>query len=126
MSGMTYEYALIRAVPRVDRGEAVNVGVILYCQDAGLLICRVHVDPDRLRALWADADVETIADAVAGIEHACMLPAEGSLREGGGLGARFRWLTAPRSTAVQPGPVHAGVTSDPAAEADRLLDRLVR
>jgi len=121
-----YEYATLRAVPRVDRGEFVNVGVVLYCQRRDYLDAAVLVTPDKLRALDPTVDVEGISDALAALQAGCRVKARTSAREGGGLGAVFRWLTAPRSTVVQPGPVHSGLTEDPAAELDRLLERLVR
>lgn len=120
-----YEYALIRVVPRTDRGETLNVGLILYCQDHAVLIARAHVDDARLRALWPDIDLGGVRAAVAAIGALCDRPAEGTAREGGGLGARFRWLTAPRSTVVQTSAVHAGLTDDPGREADAMLRRLV-
>lgn len=120
-----FEYALLRAVPRVDRGECVNVGVIVYCQAHDFVGARVHLDADRLRALDPQVDVEPISAALEGIVAVCA---------GGGGGhagrvrprERFGWLTAPRSTVVQPGPVHAGLTDDPQAELGRLLAALVR
>jgi hypothetical protein len=123
---IVYEYALLRATPRMDRGECVNVGVILYCQGADFLDVAVHVDPDRLRALAADADAESVLAAAEAFAQAAHAIPPGNPREGGGMGAHFRWLTAPRSTVVHAGPVHAGVTSDPAAQLQGLLDRLVR
>ena len=123
MTRRVFSYALLRAVPRVERGECVNVGVVLHCQADGFLVTRVHVDEARLRALDADVDVESVREAVSAFARAC----EGEGPAGTtSLGQRFRWLTAPRSTVVQAGPVHAGLTDDPAAEAARLLDALVR
>jgi hypothetical protein len=123
---LPYEYALLRAMPRRDRGECLNVGVILYCQGGEYLDVAVHVDPGRLRALDPGADPAAIADAAEAIRRDARDGAPGTARDGGGLGAVFRWLTAPRSTVLHPGPVHAGMTADPAVELQRLLDRLVR
>jgi len=123
VSRAVFEYAVVRAVPRVERGECVNVGVLVYCQAADFLAVGAHVDGDRLRALDAGADVEGIAEAVMALQRTC---------DGAGpsaqtsLGQRFRWLTAPRSTVVRAGPVHSGLTADPAAELTRLVDALVR
>lgn len=120
-----FEYAVLRIVPRVDRGEFVNGAVLLYSQAAGFLGVRVRRDLDCVRALWADADVEAIADALAGV----MVVVEGGAGAGGAgagdAGRRFRWLTAPRSVVIQPGPVHTGVTEDPEAELDRLAERML-
>ena len=118
-----FEYALLRAAPRVDRGEFVNVGVVLYCQAADFLTVRVAVDETRLRALDGTVDVDGIADAAGALERTCA--GEGPAGETS-LGQRFRWLTAPRSTVLHAGPVHSGLTADPEAEVERLLDALVR
>ena len=116
-----FEYALIRVVPRVERGEAINAGVILYCQQRRYLGCRILLNEDRLRALDPGTDTEAVTAALTAFTRACT---EGPLAEQS-LGERFRWLTAPRSAIVQPGPVHAGVTDNPAADLDRLFNTLV-
>jgi Protein of unknown function (DUF3037) len=116
-----FEYALIRVVPRVERGEAINAGVVLYCQRHRYLDCRIVLNEDRLRALDPAADVAAVRAALAALGEGCHAgrPAQEP------LGVRFRWLTAPRSTIVQPSPVHSGLTADPAAELDRLFRELV-
>jgi hypothetical protein len=114
-----YEYAVLRVVPRVERGELINAGVIVYCRPLEYLGSRVLLDRARLAALDPELDPEPVARALAAA-------ADCALRGDDDLGRRFRWLTAPRSTVVQPGPVHTGLTSDPAAETQRLLDLLVR
>jgi hypothetical protein len=121
-----FEYAVLRAVPRVDRGEFVNVGVVLYCQAAGFLEARTHIDPDRLRALDDAVDLAALDAALAAVAALCAGdPSAGPVGEQP-AGARFRWLAAPRSTVVQAAPVHAGMTEDPARELDRLFGLLVR
>ena len=117
-----FEYALIRVVPRVERGEAINAGVIVYSQQYRYLCARIELDEGRLRALDPRVDLDAVRTALAAFRRACT---EGPLA-GRPLGERFRWLTAPRSTIVQPGPVHTGLTTDPAAELDHLFDTLVR
>ncbi len=120
-----FEYAALRVIPRVERGESMNVGVIVYCQAADFLGCRVHVDADRLRVLDPDLDVSGLRAALTAVENRCCGgPAAGQAAEEP-LGKRFRWLTAPRSTVIQPGPVHAGLTTDPEADLNRLLTTLV-
>ncbi|MCW2716058.1 MAG: hypothetical protein JWN88_3105 [Frankiales bacterium] len=123
MSRLVFEYALVRASPRVERGECVNVGVLLYCQATDFLAVATHLDPARVRALDPAADVQGIAEAVSALQRTCdgIGPAADT-----SLGQRFRWLTAPRSTVVHTGPVHSGLTPDPAGELVRLLDALVR
>ncbi len=117
-SRMPFEYAVLRVVPRVERGESINVGVLVYCQATGYLGARTHVDLARLVALDPAADV-------AAIERAVQAAADCTRLDGDDAGRRFRWLTAPRSTVVQPGPVHTGLTVDPDVDADRLLALLV-
>jgi hypothetical protein len=125
MGGRPFDYAVLRAVPRIDRGEAVNVGVLLYCGPDDFLAARAHVDAARLRMLDPDVDVEAVRAAVRTVVAACDGdPAAGPIA-GDPPGRRFRWLAAPRSTVVQPGPVHSGVTDDPAGELDRLFSALV-
>jgi len=121
-----FEYAILRVIPRVDRGEAINAGILLYCRPLGYLRALVELDADRLLALDPAADVAAISQALSAIAGICEQdPGSGQagLQD---IGRRFGWLTAPRSTVVQAGPVHTGLTSDPAAEAERLLRNLVR
>lgn len=120
-----FQYAVLRAVPRVDRGEMINIGVVLYCQAREFLHATVEVDADRLAALSGEVDADTVRIAGEMVVRACAEPV-GSARLNEGLATRFGMLVAPRSTVVQPGPVHAGVTTDPGRTLDRLMDRLVR
>ena len=120
-----YEYALIRAVPRIERGEQINVGVLLYCQRLDFLAARTHLDADRLLCLDPGADLDGIGAALSSWETTCVGGAGGGAARDMKQGERFRWLTAPRSTVLQAGPVHTGLTLDPAAETDRLLTSLV-
>jgi hypothetical protein len=120
-----FEYALIRAVPRIDRDEFVNVGVVLYCQNADFLRCAPALRPKRLLAIDPGIDLETVEAVLEGICSVCAgLPAAGAMGTAS-LRSRFGWLTAPRSTVVQAGPVHAGVTADPAAELEAIRRRLL-
>jgi hypothetical protein len=124
-----FEYALLRVVPRIERGEMVNAGVVLYSRSLDYLGARVHLDEGRLRALDPAADVAAITAALDAVRAHC--DDEGAeARFAGPAGAedrgrRFRRLTAPRSTIVQAGPVHTGLTADPATDLDRLLAALV-
>lgn len=119
-----FEYAVVRAIPRIERGECLNVGVIVYCQAADYLGAGVYVDEARLTALDPSADFDAISAAVEAIKATCAGSAGQAAATS--LGERFRWLTAPRSTIVQPGPVHSGLTELPEAELARLFDELVR
>ncbi|WP_078911165.1 DUF3037 domain-containing protein [Streptomyces sp. NRRL WC-3742] len=120
-----YEYAVIRAVPRVERGECVNVGVLLYCRRSTHLAARTHLDQGRLLALDPVADVQGVRRALQGIEAVCEGGPQAGPAAADSPGQRFRWLTAPRSAVVQPGPVHTGLTADPEVELRRLFEQLV-
>ncbi|MCS0600671.1 DUF3037 domain-containing protein [Streptomyces sp. LP11] len=121
-----FEYALLRVVPRVERGECVNAGVIVYSRARGYVGARTHLDEARLLALDPAADVAGIRAALGAVEKVCAGGDGAGQAAGDDAGRRFRWLIAPRSTVVQPGSVHTGLTADPAAETERLLDLLVR
>ena len=122
MTRSVFEYAVLRAVPRVERGECVNVGLVLYCQDADFLRTRVHLDVARLRALDAQVDVEGVRGALEALARTCAGEGPAGTTS---LGQRFRWLTAPRSTLLQTSAVHCGLTRDPAGELSRLFALLV-
>ncbi|MEV7180896.1 DUF3037 domain-containing protein [Kitasatospora sp. NPDC093679] len=120
-----YEYAVIRAVPRVERGEFINVGVLLYCRQSGYLGARTHLDQGRLLSLDPVADVHALRRALHGVEAVCAGGGAAGPAAGDSPGQRFRWLTAPRSAVLQPGPVHTGLTGDPEAELRHLFEQLV-
>ncbi|WP_314219598.1 DUF3037 domain-containing protein [Streptomyces zaehneri] len=121
-----FEYALLRVVPRVERGECINAGVLVYCRGKGYVGARTHLDEAKLLALDPDADVTGVRAALRAVEGVCAGGASAGQAAHDDAGRRFRWLIAPRSTIVQPGPVHTGLTTDPAAETKRLLELLVR
>jgi hypothetical protein len=120
-----FEYCTLRAVPRVERGDLVNVGVIVYCQARDFLQARTHVVADLILGLDPEADLAGIEAAVAAYACVCRGGKEAGQAGATSTGQRFRWLTAPRSTVVQPGPVHLGLTADPAAELAHLAARLL-
>ncbi|ABS05081.1 hypothetical protein FHR75_002747 [Kineococcus radiotolerans] len=120
-----FEYAAVRVVPRVDRGEFLNAGVVLWCRPLDHLAARTALDVTRLRAVAPDLDVDAVSRHVLAWEAVCAgAPAAGAAAAEP-PGVRFRWLVAPRSTVVQTSPVHCGLTADPVAELDRLLRALV-
>ncbi|MEU1851123.1 DUF3037 domain-containing protein [Streptomyces sp. NPDC019990] len=121
-----YEYAVLRVVPRVERGECINAGVLVYCRAESYIGAGTHLDEARLLALDPQADVAGVHAALRAVQGVCAGGAAAGQASGDDPGRRFRWLVAPRSTIVQPGPVHTGLTMDPAAETERLLDLLVR
>lgn len=121
-----YDYALIRVVPRVERGEFVNVGVVLSCNGGRFLEARIELDEARLRALDAGVDIDAVRGHLAAFAAIC---AGGD--ESGPIGRlpareRFHWLVAPRSTMIQTSPVHSGRCADHALMLERLLDTMVR
>lgn len=129
MSGprlLGYQYAVVRCVPRVDREEFVNVGVVLYSQSANYLSCARHLDRARLLAFSPDLDVEAVVAALRAIAGICSGDRKAGPAAVTGLRDRFGFLTAPRSTVVQPGPTHGGLTADPQRTLVELLARLVR
>lgn len=120
-----YQYALWRLVGDLERGEAVNAGVLLYARRHRFLEARVHVDAARLAALAPALDPRAVADHLDGLARvAAGDEAAGSVARLP-QSERFHWLVAPASTVVQPGPVHTGLCEDPAALLDRLFARLV-
>ncbi len=120
-----YQYVVLRCVPRVDREEFLNVGVVLYSQSLDFLEAAYRVDQDRLRAFAPDLDPAEVSAALETVCDVCRGVTGGGLPDVGGPGKRFGWLSAPRSTVVQPGPVHGGLTADPAAQLAVLLAHLV-
>jgi hypothetical protein len=123
---LTYDYAIIRIVPRVDRGEQINVGVILSVADSEFLDVRIELDEALLRRIDPDVDMSAVREQLDLIRAICRGgPDAGAIGQLPARG-RFRWLVSPRSTMVQPSAVHTGRTSDPAACLDHLMDRVVR
>jgi hypothetical protein len=120
-----FEYAILRVVPRVERGERFNAGVVLQSRAARFLGVRVHLDTRRLAALDPDQDAEVVRAALAGLERIGAGDPTGGPIARLSPPERFHWLVAPSSTVVQPSEVHTGLTDDPAAELDHLFRRLV-
>jgi hypothetical protein len=121
-----FDYAVVRVVPRVERGEFVNAGVILFSRTGRFLDARIELDRARLMAMAPSIDCDVVQSYLDAIPRVC---AGG--REAGPIGAlsqseRFHWLVAPRSTIIQTSPVHSGVHSDLRVALDHLFDRLVR
>jgi len=121
-----FEYAVIRVVPRVEREEFLNIGVILYCKKYDFLQTRYHIDEDRLKAFYTGLDIEELSGHLYAFGRICM--GDKSAGPIGKLDAasRFRWLTATRSTILQTSKVHPGMSCDANVTLDRLFDQLVR
>jgi Protein of unknown function (DUF3037) len=125
-----YEYAVLRVVPRIERGELINAGVLLYCRALDHLGAAVELDPTRLLALDPSADFAAVTRALDAAVSLCGEQPAQEARHAGPAGAedrgrRFRRLTAPRSTVVQAGPVHTGLTADPVLTLAHLMTALV-
>ena len=123
--GNPFSYAVYRLVPRVERGERINVGVVLFSRPLDYLAARTHLDAARALALQPDLDLDAVRPHLAAIERI----AAGD-RAAGPIAAldttqRFHWLVAPSSTIIQPSAVHTGVCGDPEAQLDRLYRELV-
>lgn len=121
----SFEYAVIRVVPQVERGEFINAGIVLYCRARSFLEARISLDETRLRALAPGADPAEIMSYLEAMRRICHGgPGSGPIgqltqRE------RFHWLVAPRSTVIQTSPAHAGLCHDPAAMLDHLMATVV-
>jgi len=120
-----YEYAVIRFMPRVDREEFLNVGVILYCREQGFLQTLFNLNDQRLRAFSSEVDIAELETRLQAFQRIC-----GGRKEGGPIGClsiaeRFRWLTATRSTVVQTSPVHPGLCTNAQETLQRLFVELV-
>ncbi len=121
-----YQYAIIRVIPRIDRGECLNAGVVLLCRSRAFIGARTGLDPARLQALSPDTDPATVEPFLTAIERVARGEPAGGPIARLSIAERFHWLVAPASTIIQPSAVHTGLTDDPAAELDHLFDRLVR
>jgi hypothetical protein len=120
-----FQYALLRVVPRLERGEQINVGVVVFARRAGFLAARVRLDEERLRALAPDVDPAPLARQLEAIAHvAAGDPAAGPIAQ---LppSERFAWIVAPSSTAIQPSAVHMGLCGEPEQTLARLFEELV-
>jgi hypothetical protein len=120
-----FEYAVLRLVPRVERGEFLNVGVVLFCRQQRFLDARIQLVPERVSVFAKILDFEVVAEQLAHVPLVCV----GGKHAGpiGELPAheRFRWLTAPRSTIVQPSPVHSGLCDDAERALEQIFERMV-
>jgi hypothetical protein len=126
MSDAPFQYAIIRVVPRVERGECLNAGVVLLCRPRRFLAARVGLDHARLAALAPGVDPATLDTHLSGIERIARGDADAGPIARLGQGERFHWLVAPSSTVIQPSEVHTGLCVDPAEELEHLFERLVR
>jgi hypothetical protein len=125
-SGSPFSYAIYRLVPRLERGERVNVGVVVFCRPLDYLAARTGLDEARVTALWPELDLAAVRPHLDVIERiAAGDPSGGPIAELDTT-ARFHWLVAPSSTIIQPSAVHTGVCADPPSQLDHLFETLVR
>jgi hypothetical protein len=120
-----FDYVIVQLVPRVDRDERLNVGVILFCPTLGYLGCRIALDEWRLHALAPDVDLAALTGQLEAIRAVAAGDVTAGLIAGLPPSERFHWLSAPRSTIVQPTAPHAGLCDDPAAALDHLFQTAV-
>jgi hypothetical protein len=125
VGGSPFSYAILRVVPRVERGERLNVGVVVFCRPLGYLGAKTGLDAQRLRALAPDLDPALVLPHLAAIERIAAGDADAGPIARLDLTDRFHWLTAPSSTIIQPSEVHTGLCEDPASQLDRVYDELV-
>lgn len=121
-----YQYAIVRVVPDIERGECINAGVVLLCRSRSYVGGLTFLDEARLRALAPDADIPTIRAHLDAIERVARGDPAGGPIARSSIAERFHWLVAPASTIIQPSEVHTGLTDDPAGELDRLVADLVQ
>jgi hypothetical protein len=120
-----YDYAVIRVLPRVERDEFINVGVILYCRSLNFLRAACSVNEARLTSFAGDADITEVREHLGSLRQICSGSEDSGPIGKLPLGERFRWLTAPRSTVVQTSPVHTGFTNHPDETLKKLVSQLV-
>ena len=120
-----FAYAILRVVPRVERGERLNVGVVVFCRRRDFLGMRAQIDEQRLTALAPDLDVAAVRASIDAIRAVVCGEAAGAALAALPPSERFGWVVAPASTIIQPSQVHAGLTGDPRATLDRLFEALV-
>ena len=120
-----YEYAFIRIVPKVERGEFLNLGVILFCKRLKYLDLKYHIDAKRLQAFSSEIDLEEIAQYLISWDLICKGSKEGGRIAELDQAQRFRWLTATRSTIIQSSKVHPGLTETPEAVLEKLFEKYV-
>jgi Protein of unknown function (DUF3037) len=121
-----YSYAIVRVVPRVERGEFLNVGVVLFSRELDFLGARLEVDEERLRALAPDVDLATVERHLAMFRAIALGQAEGGPIAALPRPERFHWLVAPRSTMIQTSPTHVGRSNNAEAALEELLNEFVR
>ncbi len=122
----SYDFAVIRIVPRVDRGEFINAGVIVFCLGKKFLQAKIHLGEQRLRALWPDLDIALVQEHLEAFLKVCAGDQDAGPIARLSLRERFHWLVAPRSTVIQISPVHSGICVSPEGSLAELFHKLVK
>ena len=125
MSGSPFSYAVYRVVPRVERGERINVGVVVFCRPLKYLAVRTGLDEERMRALWPELDPGEVRPHLRALERIAAGDAEAGPIAQLDETARFHWLTSPSSTIIQPSAVHTGICDEPEQQLEKLYHSLV-
>jgi hypothetical protein len=125
VGGSPFSYAVYRVVPSVERGEQMNVGVVVFSRPLQYLAARTGLDERRLAALWPDLDPATIRPHLSAIERVAAGDADAGPIAELDETARFHWLVSPSSTIIQPSAVHTGLCDEPGKQLDKLFDSLV-
>jgi hypothetical protein len=121
---ISFDYAVLRVVPRVDREEFVNAGVIVFCAEQPFLGARVHIDESRLKALWPALDIDLVRQHLEAVPRICAGDSSAGAIARLAPRERFHWLVAPRSTIIQVSPVHSGLCESPLEALERLFRQL--
>ena len=121
----SYDYAIVRVVPCVERGEYINAGVILFCRTRRFLDALIYLDVPRLTTLYPDIDLDMVQRHLEIIPLVCAGSAEAGAIGQLSQSERFHWLVSPRSTIIQTSPAHSGLSTDPAATLEHLLKTMV-
>jgi hypothetical protein len=121
----SYDYAILRVVPRVERGEYINVGAILFCRTQSFLDALIELDEKRLLALAPDIDLVEVRRQLETLLLTCVGKAEASYFAHMSLAERFHWLVSPRSAIIQTSPVHSGLCGDPATALKGIVRTMV-
>jgi len=124
-SSSTFSYAVYRVVPNVERGERINVGVVVFCRPLKYLAVRTSLDEERLRALWPELDADQVRPHLRALERIAAGDAEAGPIAQLDETARFHWLTSPSSTIIQPSAVHTGICEEPEQQLQKLYHSLV-
>jgi len=122
---ISFDYATIRVVPRVERQEFINAGIIVFCLEKNVLAARIHLNEQRLKALWPEIDIPLVQKHLEAIEKICKGEADGGPVATLSKRERFHWLISPRSTIIQPSPVHTGLCENAEAVPDRLAKQIL-